>query len=159
MRYPDRDAIEALDAFAAKRLSMDVVSPARRSAMMAGIRGRNTKPEMIVRRAAHRLGYRFRLHRRDLPGSPDLVFPGRKKIVFVHGCFWHCHDGCRFAYKPKSNVEFWESKLRKNKERDIRVKGELECMAWDILVIWECETADSDLVDAKLRGHLGHGHR
>ncbi|WP_368856396.1 very short patch repair endonuclease, partial [Klebsiella variicola] len=78
---------------------MDVVSPARRSAMMAGIRGRNTKPEMIVRRAAHRLGYRFRLHRRDLPGSPDLVFPGRKKIVFVHGCFWHCHDGCRFAYK------------------------------------------------------------
>lgn len=137
---------------------MDVVSPARRSAMMAGIRGRNTKPEMIVRKAAHRLGYRFRLHRRDLPGSPDLVFPGRKKIVFVHGCFWHRHEGCRFAYKPKSNVEFWESKLRKNIERDSRVKGELKCMAWDVLVIWECETVDSDLVDARLRGLLGHDH-
>lgn len=137
---------------------MDVVSPARRSAMMARIRGRDTKPEMIVRRAAHRLGYRFRLHRRDFPGSPDLVFPRRKKIVFVHGCFWHSHEGCRFAYQPKSNVEFWGSKLRKNRERDIRVKGELECMAWDVLVIWECETVDSDLVDAKLQGHLGHVH-
>jgi len=135
---------------------VDVVSPARRSAMMAKIRGRDTKPEMIVRKAAHRLGYRFRLHRRDLPGSPDLVFPGRKKIVFVHGCFWHCHEGCRFAYKPKSNVDFWENKLRKNRERDIRVKAELECMAWDTLVIWECETSDSNLVDAKLQGHLGH---
>lgn len=126
--------------------------------MMARIRGRNTKPEMFVRRAAHRLGYRFRLHRRDLPGSPDLVFPGRKKIVFVHGCFWHSHEGCRFAYKPKTNVEFWETKLRKNRERDIRVKGELECMAWGVLVIWECETVDIDLVEATLRGYLGHDH-
>ena len=137
---------------------MDVVSPARRSAMMARIQGRNTKPEMIVRRAAHSLGYRFRLHRRDLPGSPDLVFAGQRKIVFVHGCFWHSHEGCRFAYKPKSNVEFWENKLRKNRERDICVKGELECMGWDVLVIWECETADNDLVVSRLRGHLGHDH-
>lgn len=137
---------------------MDVVSPARRSAMMAGIRGQNTKPEMIVRSIAHRLGYRFRLHRRDLPGSPDLVFPARKKTVFVHGCFWHSHDGCRFAYKPKSNVEFWESKLRKNRERDIRVKGELECMGWDVLVIWECETVDNDLVVSRLQGYIGHDH-
>src|SRR3546814_20678036 len=116
---------------------MDVVSPARRSAMMARIQGRDTKPEMVVRRAAHRLGYRFRLHRRDLPGSPDLVFPGRRKIVLVHGCFWHSHEGCRFAYKPKSNVEFWEDKPRKNSERDIWVKEELECMGWDVLVIWD----------------------
>lgn len=137
---------------------MDLVSPARRSAMMAGIGGRNTKPEMVVRRLAHRLGHRFRLHRRDLPGSPDLVFPGRKKIVFVHGCFWHSHENCRFAYKPKSNVEFWENKLGKNAERDIRVKGELECMGWGVLVIWECETGDSDLVVSKLQGHLGHDH-
>ncbi|WP_265519216.1 very short patch repair endonuclease [Nitratireductor luteus] len=137
---------------------MDVVSSDRRSAMMARIQGRNTKPEMVVRKIAHRLGYRFRLHRRDLPGSPDLVFPGPKKVVFVHGCFWHSHEGCRFAYKPKSNVEFWESKLRKNVERDIRVQGELECMGWDVLIIWECETVDNDLVVAKLRGHVDHDH-
>lgn len=138
---------------------MEVVSPTRRSAMMARIRGRDTKPEMAVRQAAHRLGYRYRLHRRDLPGSPDLVFPARKKIVFVHGCFWHSHEGCRFAYRPKSNVEFWEGKLRKNRERDIRVKGELECMGWDVLVIWECETVDSDLVASRLQEHVGNGHR
>lgn len=138
---------------------MDVVSPTRRSAMMARIRARDTKPEMAVRKAAHRLGYRFRLHRRDLPGSPDLVFPARKKIVFVHGCFWHSHEGCRFAYRPKSNVEFWEGKLRKNRERDIRVKGELECMGWDVLVIWECETVDSGLVASRLQEHVGNGHR
>lgn len=137
---------------------MDVVSPARRSAMMARIQGRNTKPEMVVRKTAHRLGYRFRLHRRDLPGSPDLVFLRQKKIVFVHGCFWHSHEGCRFAYKPKSNVEFWESKLRKNRERDIRAKGELECMGWDVLVIWECETVDNGLVVSKLQRHIGHDH-
>lgn len=137
---------------------MDVVSPARRSAMMARIQGRNTKPEMVVRKVAHALGYRFRLHRRDLPGSPDLVFPGKRKIIFVHGCFWHSHEGCKFAYKPKSNIEFWERKLQKNAERDNRVRGELEQMGWDVLTIWECETVDNDVVVEKLLGHFGHGH-
>lgn len=126
--------------------------------MMARIQGRNTKPEMIVRKVAHALGYRFRLHRRDLPGSPDLVFPGKRKIIFVHGCFWHSHEGCKFAYKPKSNVEFWEIKLQKNVERDNRVKGELEQMGWDVLTIWECETVDNDVVAEKLLGYFGHGH-
>jgi DNA mismatch endonuclease, patch repair protein len=137
---------------------MDVVSPARRSAMMARIQSRNTRPEMAVRQTAHRLGYRFRLHRRDLPGSPDLVFPRRKKIVFVHGCFWHSHEACKFACTPKSNIEFWKSKLAKNAERDARVKGELEFMGWDVLVIWECETVDENFIISRLQEHIGHGH-
>jgi DNA mismatch endonuclease (patch repair protein) len=137
---------------------MDVISPARRSAMMSRIQSRDTAPEMLVRKTAHRLGYRFRLHRRDLPGSPDLVFPARKKIVFVHGCFWHSHEGCKLAYRPKSNIEFWDTKLRKNRERDVRVKGELESMGWDVLIIWECETVDENLVISRLQGHIGHGH-
>lgn len=113
---------------------------------------------MVVRKTAHRLGYRFRLHRRDLPGSPDLVFAARKKIVFVHGCFWHSHEGCKLAYRPKSNIEFWDRKLRKNRERDVRVKRELVFMGWDVLVIWECETVDENLVISRLKGHIGHGH-
>lgn len=133
---------------------MDIVSRAHRSEIMSRIRGRNTKPELVVRRTAHRLGYRFRLHRRDLPGSPDLVFPRPKKVIFVHGCFWHRHDGCRLAYEPKSNVEFWQKKFKSNIERDIRVKGELERMGWDVLTIWECETVDNNLLVSKLQGHL-----
>jgi DNA mismatch endonuclease (patch repair protein) len=123
---------------------MDIVSPERRSAMMSGIRGQNTKPEVAVRKLAHRLGFRFRLHRRDLPGSPDLVFPRRKKVVFVHGCFWHRHPGCRFAYNPKSRVEFWQAKFATNVERDVRVQRDLETLGWDVLTIWECETADAE---------------
>lgn len=135
---------------------MDIVSPARRSAIMGRIKGRNTAPELAVRKLAYRLGYRFRLHRRDLPGSPDLVFVSRKKAVFVHGCFWHRHMGCRFAYEPKSNSDFWSTKFKKNVERDNRVTKELECMGWDVLVIWECETADSAALASKLRTSLGH---
>jgi DNA mismatch endonuclease (patch repair protein) len=129
---------------------MDIVSPERRSAMMAGIKGRDTKPEIAVRRLAHRLGYRFRLHRRDLPGTPDLVFPGRKKVVFVHGCFWHRHAGCRFAYQPKSNVSRWQAKFETNVARDARVRRELAQMEWDVLTIWECETADIEMLTHKL---------
>jgi DNA mismatch endonuclease (patch repair protein) len=121
---------------------MDIVTSEKRSSMMSGIRGRDTQPELRVRQVAHRLGLRFRLNRRDLPGSPDLVLPGRGKVVFVHGCFWHSHGGCKYAYKPKSNVEFWSNKLQKNINRDIRVKRELEIEGWDVVVIWECETRD-----------------
>lgn len=124
--------------------------------MMGRIQSRDTAPELAVRRLAHRLGYRFRLHRRDLPGSPDLVFPSRRKAVFVHGCFWHRHSGCRLAYEPKSNVDFWSAKFRKNVERDIRVKGELERMGWDVLVIWECETADRAALASQLGKSLAH---
>lgn len=136
---------------------MDVVTSEQRSAMMSRIRGKDTKPELIVRRLAHTLGYRFRLHRRDLPGAPDLVFPGRKKVVFVHGCFWHRHPGCRFAYKPKSNTKFWERKFDSNIERDARVLRELQERGWSPLVIWECETSDLEALTSLLRVHLEAG--
>ena len=125
---------------------MDVVTPERRSEMMSKIRRRDTRPELRVRKTAHRLGLRFRLHRKDLPGTPDLVFPARRKAVFVHGCFWHSHAGCKYAYRPKSNVAFWEDKLQKNLERDIRVAQELKALGWDVIVIWECDTKDDDLL-------------
>jgi DNA mismatch endonuclease (patch repair protein) len=110
--------------------------------MMAGIKGKSTKPELAVRRMAHQLGYRFRLHSKDLPGSPDLVFPRLKLAVFVHGCFWHRHEACRYAYSPKTNVEFWDRKFKNNVLRDIRAKEGLEDMGWRVAIIWECETQD-----------------
>jgi DNA mismatch endonuclease (patch repair protein) len=133
---------------------MDIVDAAQRSAIMAGIRGKDTKPEIAVRRAAHALGYRFRLHRRDLPGSPDLVFPKLRCVIWVHGCYWHRHKGCRFAYEPKSNVEFWRSKFEKNKDRDRRAFAELVNMGWKPLVIWECETRDSAELKVRIASHL-----
>jgi DNA mismatch endonuclease (patch repair protein) len=137
---------------------MDIVSAEKRSAMMSRIRGRDTKPEMIVRRLAHRLGYRFRLHRRDLPGTPDLVFPGKRKVVFVHGCFWHRHPGCRYAYDPKSNVERWQTKFQGNVLRDMRVKTELERLGWEVHTVWECETADNEALAGKLTRILDDAH-
>ncbi len=125
---------------------MDVVTQEKRSAMMANIGSRNTRPELAVRRAAYRLGLRFRLYRRDLPGSPDLVFPRRKTALFVHGCYWHRHTGCKCAYTPKSNVEFWLNKLQTNVSRDIRVRQELEDGGWNVVVIWECETKDAKII-------------
>lgn len=119
---------------------MDVFTPEQRSAVMARIPAKNTKPEMIVRRLVHGLGYRYRLHRADLPGTPDLVFPRLKKVIFVHGCFWHQHDGCQYAYKPKSNSLFWKRKFSENTMRDERAMTELRALRWDILVVWECQT-------------------
>lgn len=133
---------------------MDIVSAEQRSVIMSRIRGQNTKPELIVRRLAHRLGYRFRLHRRDLPGTPDLVFPGRRKVLFVHGCFWHRHSGCRFAYQPKSNVSRWKAKFEGNVARDIRVRKALEQAGWSVLTVWECETRDVDTLSKNLIGFL-----
>jgi DNA mismatch endonuclease, patch repair protein len=107
---------------------------------MALIRGRDTKPELRVRQALHAAGLRFRLHDRRLPGTPDLVFPGRRIALFVHGCFWHRHPGCRAARLPKSRVDFWEPKLSGNVERDARQRVELEALGWTVMVVWECET-------------------
>ena len=134
---------------------MDIVDKARRSAMMAAIRGKDTKPEMLVRRAAHALGYRFRLHRRDLPGSPDLVFPSRRKVILVHGCYWHRHPGCRYAAEPKSNTAFWMEKFAKNQARDQQVLTDLVAGGWDPLVVWECETRDAKVLTDRIASYLG----
>lgn len=133
---------------------MDIVTRERRSSIMAQIRGRDTKPELAVRRAAHALGYRFRLHRRDLPGSPDMVFPARRKLVFVHGCYWHRHPGCRLAYTPKSNVTFWTAKFDRNVRRDEEAQARLIELGWDALTIWECQTTDDTRLKRLLREFL-----
>ena len=134
---------------------MDTLSPRERSARMALIRGKNTKPELVVRRLVHSLGYRYRLHRRDLPGTPDLVFPSRGKEIFVHGCFWHRHRAasCPLARLPKSRPEFWTSKLEANAKRDTRSVRELRRMGWQVMTIWECQLRGARLVD-RIRGFL-----
>lgn len=116
--------------------------PRARSELMSRVRGKNTAPEMRVRRLAHLLGYRFRLHRRDLPGSPDIVFVSRRKVVFVHGCFWHRHPGCKGTTSPKTRADYWQAKFCDNMVRDQRVQKHLRELGWDVLVIWECETED-----------------
>jgi len=138
---------------------MDIVSREKRSAMMANIKSRNTRPEIAVRRAAHQLGLRFRLHRRDLPGSPDLVFPRRRTALFVHGCYWHRHNGCKYAYNLKSTVEFWQKKLQTNVDRDLRVRQDLEAGGGNVVIIWECETRDRDTVTDVLSRELHHAAR
>lgn len=122
---------------------MDTVSPAVRSALMSRIRSKNTKPELVVRSLLHRLGYRFRIHRKDLAGNPDIVLPKHRKIVLVHGCFWHGHT-CRLASKPKTNVEYWAEKIFKNKSRDERNLETLSAQGWAVLVLWECEVRAMD---------------
>ena len=133
----------------------DIVDAQRRSEMMAGIRGQNTAPELAVRRIAHRMGLRFRLHRNDLPGRPDLVFPRHRTAVFVHGCFWHRHEGCRRASTPKSRTVFWTTKFAANVERDARQQAALRTLGWRVLVIWQCETKDEVAVERRLAALMG----
>jgi DNA mismatch endonuclease (patch repair protein) len=132
----------------------DVFTPAERSRVMASVKGKNTKPELAVRRLAHRLGYRFRLHRKDLPGAPDLVFSGRRKVIFVHGCFWHGHDCARGARKPKANADYWTKKIARNRARDEAARSALETLGWKALTLWECELKRDDLPQ-RLRRFLG----
>lgn len=124
---------------------------------MSQVRGRDTKPEMLVRRLTHGMGYRYRRHRRGLPGSPDLVFPSRMKVIFVHGCFWHQHldPGCKLARLPKSKLDFWGPKLETNRERDERNLVLLAEVGWDVLVIWECQTKNREELQARIGGVLG----
>lgn len=122
---------------------------------MRAVKGRDTKPEMKVRRAAHALGYRFRLYRKDLPGSPDLVFPRFKTAVFVHGCFWHGHDCPRGARAPKTNADYWRAKIARNVARDARVRGELGDLGWTVMTIWECELKDAQALRDRLTLGLG----
>lgn len=116
----------------------DIVSPEKRSDMMSGIRGKNTKPEIIVRRLLHRLGYRFRLHRKELPGKPDIVLPKWHTVIFVNGCYWHGHENCHLFRLPKSRTEFWTNKIGSNQSRDIRNYAALGDAGWKVIVVWEC---------------------
>lgn len=116
----------------------DIVTPEVRSRMMSRIRGRNTRPEVVLRKALHRRGFRFRLNAKKLPGSPDIVLPRWKTVLFVHGCYWHRHPGCRKATTPSSNVEFWAKKFRQNVERDARNIRDLQEAGWRVGVVWEC---------------------
>lgn len=125
-----------------------------RSENMRAIRGRDTLPEIAVRSLVHRLGFRFRLHRQDLPGKPDLVFPARRKVIFVHGCFWHSHS-CKTGLVPKTNQDFWLPKLRRNKTRDVETLRALEKLGWEALVIWQCELKDRNSVEKRVRLFLG----
>lgn len=135
----------------------DRIDAAARSRNMSRIRSKGMKPEMAVRRAAHRLGYRFRLHRRDLPGTPDLVFPSRRKVIFVHGCFWHHHPDpmCKAAHVPRSNTDYWGPKLTRNTARDAVARTELEGAGWQVLELWECRVRDAKAIEHAIRDFLG----
>ncbi len=132
----------------------DRLSPDARSENMSRIRNADTAPEMAVRRLVHSMGYRYRLHRRDLPGCPDLVFPTKRRAIFVHGCFWHRHQGCKYAYTPKSRVDFWISKLEGNRARDNKNLAELERLGWEVLTVWECEIVEPDLLRDRINKFL-----
>ena len=123
----------------------------QRSRNMAAIRGKDTIPELKVRSLLHHLGYRFRLHRRDLPGTPDVVMPKHKTVIFVHGCFWHRHPGCRYATTPKNRPEFWALKFKVNSERDQRQQEQLKVLGWRVEIVWECELRDMVTLTDRLR--------
>lgn len=124
---------------------MDVFNAKKRSEVMAKVRSKDTKPEKIVRSFLHSRGFRYRLHDRRLPGKPDLVFPSRRTVVFVHGCFWHGHESCRRATMPSTRVEFWRRKILGNRDRDARQRQSLEASGWRVLVVWECEINEARL--------------
>lgn len=132
----------------------DVLTAEQRKLNMSRIRGKNTTPELVTRRLLHAMGYRFRLHRKDLPGKPDIVLPGRKAVVFVHGCFWHRHPGCRYATTPRTRTEFWEEKFRRNTERDATALAALTSAGWQVTIIWECELQNMVALQDRLRDEL-----
>ena len=129
-----------------------------RSENMRRIKGRDTKPELIVRRMVHAMGYRYRLHSPDLPGKPDLVFRSRRKVIFIHGCFWHVH-GCETDHVPRSNLGYWKPKLARNRARDKKIKTVLARAAWRYLIVWECQTRKESSLSARVRRFLGTGKR
>lgn len=132
------------------------MSKENRSKIMRSIKSKDTKPELAVRRLLTDMGYRYRLHRKDIPGSPDIAFIGRKKAIFVNGCFWHGHEGCVIAHTPSSKL--WKDKLRANKKRDQKVLGELSKLGWKVLVIWECALKDPKSLKSRLRRFVGFRH-
>ncbi len=133
---------------------MDIVSKDRRSEIMSRVRSSDTLPEKHVRKMLHHLGYRFRLYRKDLPGTPDIVLPGYRAVIFVHGCFWHRHDGCRDASSPKTRRDFWNTKFAENVSRDRKKTAALRKLGWTVLVVWECELRDAKLLARRLKTFL-----
>jgi DNA mismatch endonuclease (patch repair protein) len=129
---------------------MDRLSPKHRSWLMSRVKGRNTLPELVVRKLVHGLGFRFRLHGKSLPGKPDLVFASRKKAVFVHGCFWHRHAGCKYATSPKTRRKYWNEKFVANVERDRRTVGKLRRAGWSVMTVWQCETKRPATLEKRL---------
>lgn len=140
---------------------MDRITTQRRSANMSKIKSKGMKPEMLVRSLAHGMGYRYRLHRKDLPGKPDLVFPRLRKAIFVHGCFWHQHsiENCRRSHIPRSNGEYWQPKLDRNVARDKSAFLELTHLGWKILVLWECELKNTEQIEVRVKEFLGPNSR
>ena len=133
---------------------MDTLTVERRSWNMSRIRGKDTRPEIRVRSLLHSMGFRFRLHRRDLPGCPDIVLPKHRKIILVHGCYWHRHEGCRFAYTPKSNVQFWQTKFDQTVARDLAQNAQLRQLGWQVVIVWECETKDPIALRKRLQSTI-----
>ncbi|MDO7910011.1 very short patch repair endonuclease [Pseudomonas sp. 22-AL-CL-001] len=129
---------------------MDTLSPERRSWLMSRVRAKNTKPELVVRRLVFSMGYRYRLHDKTLPGTPDLVFPGRKKAIFVNGCFWHGHANCRYGRLPKSRTAFWQAKIDRNRQRDADNIANLQAAGWQVLTVWQCELKELEILMSKL---------
>lgn len=138
---------------------LDPLTPAQRSERMGRVRGKDTKPEMFVRRMIHALGYRYRLHNAQLPGKPDLVFSSRRKVIFVHGCFWHRHPGCKNARLPKSRRDFWIPKLNGNRERDLRNHRALREMGFQVMVIWECQIQEPEMMRRRVVQFLERGEQ
>ena len=133
---------------------VDTLTKKERSERMSLIRASGSAPELKLRRLVHRMGFRYRLHVKGLPGKPDLVFPSRRAVIFMHGCFWHRHGGCKLARLPKSKLDFWEPKLNANKQRDIGDQRKLKELGWRVLVIWECELANLDHVSSTVTKFL-----
>jgi len=133
---------------------MDVYGKRKRSEIMARVKGKDTKPEILVRAIVHSLGYRFRLYRRDLPGNPDITFPKHRKVIFVHGCFWHGHKRCPRAARPTTNIAFWRKKLDSNIDRDRRNIGQLRKGGWRVLVVWQCQTRKLETLKRSLSKFL-----
>ena len=145
-----------LNAARERKTSLDKLTKDQRSALMSRVRSRDTRPELIVRRSLHAMGFRYRLHSHNLPGKPDVVLSRWRTVVLVHGCFWHCCPSCdRGRRRPKTNEAFWEDKLFQNRERDQRTMETLQNLGWKVLVVWQCETKNLDLLRQRLRAELG----
>ena len=135
----------------------DVFDDDKRSWIMGRVKGKDTKPELLVRSLVHRMGFRFRLHRTDLPGKPDIVLPRHRKIIFINGCFWHGHKNCPRSKRPETNLDFWNAKIEGNIKRDTRIRRQLSKSGWKVCTVWECETRKSDILQKKVKRFLNDG--